>query len=283
MYLLADIIYLVAYRLIRYRLRVVRENLASSFPEKNKKELRAIERRYYRHMADLLVEGAYNLVASPVAIKQRYRFKNRQVVDRYYEQGQSIILASAHYNNWEYMVSSLNMQLLHHGIGVGKPLNDRSMAGFIGRRRTRFGTQVVFADNVRQEVEFYNRHHVPCALMMLGDQSPSNPYRSYWTQFLNHDTAFLYGAEYFARKYNYPVIYYHVSKVRRGRYEVEFTPLCEHPQQVEQYAIVEQYARTLEKEIRRQPEYWLWSHRRWKLTHNGRIRKDGTIQIIHNR
>lgn len=264
MYLLADIIYLIAYRLIRYRLRVVQENLAASFPEKSVKELRLIERRYYRHLADLLVEGVYNLYASPMAIKRRYQFKNRQVVDRYYEQGKSIILASAHYNNWEYLVSSLNMQLLHHGIGVGKPLNDRIVAGFVNRRRTRFGTQVVFADNVRQEVEFYDRHRVPCALMMLGDQSPSDSVRCYWTQFLNHDTPFLYGAEYFARKYNYPVVYYHVHKVRRGRYEVEFTPLCEHPQQVEQYSIVEQYARTLESEIRRQPEYWLWSHRRWK-------------------
>lgn len=264
MYLLADIIYLVAYRLIRYRLKVVRENLALSFPEKSKKELRSIERRYYRHLADLLIEGIHNLYASPSAIKRRYRFKNRQLVDRYYEQGRSIILASAHYNNWEYMVSSLNMQLLHHGIGVGKPLNDRMVAGFVNHRRTRFGTQVVFANNVRQEVEFYDRHHVPCALMMLGDQSPSDSVRCYWTQFLNHDTPFLYGTEYFARKYNYPVIYYRVNKVRRGRYEVEFSLLCENPQQVEQYSIVEQYARTLEADIRRQPEYWLWSHRRWK-------------------
>lgn len=282
MYLLSDILFLIVYYVVGYRRRLVRENLVSSFPEKDRREIKTIERRYYRHMSDLLVEGVYNLFASPVAIKKRYRITNRQVVDRYYEQGRSVVLMSAHYNNWEYMVTSLNMQLLHHGIGVGKPLNDKGVASFVARKRVRFGTQVEYADTVRKEVAYYDSHDVPCALMMLSDQSPSNPYRSYWTQFLNHDTAFLYGAEYFARKYNYPVLYYSVSKVRRGHYEVTFSPLCEDPSAAEQYTIVEQYARRLEKEIREQPEYWLWSHHRWKLTRNGRIMKDGSIKILKN-
>lgn len=249
-----------------YRKKVTRTNLAACFPDKDEAWRRRIERRYYRHLADIAVEFVYNLFASPVAIKRRYRITNRQLVDRYYERGQSVILVSAHYNNWEYMVSSLNMQLLHHGIGVGKPLDDKLTAAYITRRRTRYGTEVVDQTDVRQVVEFYHRHRVPCALMMLGDQSPSNPHKCYWTTFLGRDTAFLYGAEYFARKYDYPVLYYTVAKVRRGCYEVTFSPLCEHPQQVPQYTIVEQYARTLEAQILRQPEYWLWSHRRWKRT-----------------
>lgn len=264
MYLLADIVYLVVYYLVGYRRKVVRRNLAASFPEKSDIERRAIERRYYRHLADIAVEFVHNLYASPVAIKRRYRIVNRQLIDRYYEHGQSVVLLSAHYNNWEYMVSSLNMQLLHHGIGVGKPLDDKLTASFITRRRTRYGTEVVDQRDVRRVVDFYDRHRVPCALMMLGDQSPSNVYKSYWTTFLNQDTAFLYGAEYFARKYNYPVLYYRVDKVRRGHYELTFSTLCEHPQQVPQYSIVERYARILEEQIRQQPEYWLWSHRRWK-------------------
>ncbi len=280
MYLLSDILYFVVYYLVGYRRKVVRENLAACFPDKGRAELRSIERRYYRHMSDLLVEGAYNLFATPPAIKRRYRIVNRQLVDRYYEQGQTVVLASAHYGNWEYMVSSLNMQLLHHGIGVGKPLDDKSVASFITRRRTRYGTQVVDQTDVCQHVAFYEKYHVPCALMMLGDQSPSNPHKSYWTTFLGRDTAFLYGAEYFARKYNYPVLYYSVDKVKRGYYEVTFSVLCEKPTEVPQYSIVERYARRLEKAIQDKPEYWLWSHRRWKLTREGRIMKDGTLKII---
>lgn len=274
------IVYVIVYRLVGYRLKVVRGNLAACFPQKSEKERRGIERRYYRHLADIAVEFVVNMYASPAYIKRHYRIVNREVVDRYYENGQTVILLSSHFGNWEYMVSSLGMQFLHHGIGVGKPLDDRLTASYITRRRTRYGTQVVDQTDVRRHVAFFDEHRVPCVLMMLGDQSPSNPHRSYWTTFLGRDTAFLYGAEYFARKYNYPVIYYSVSRVRRGYYEVSFSPLCEHPDRVPQYSIVEQYARRLEREIEARPECWLWSHRRWKLTREGRIQKDGTLKII---
>ena len=280
MYLFSDILYFFTYYLVGYRRKVVRANLTGSFPGWDKRRLRKVERQYYRHLCDLVIEGIYNLYASPAAIKRRYRLVNREIVDRYYEQGRTVVLLSAHYGNWEYMVSSLNMQLLHHGIGVGKPLDDKSVASFITRRRTRYGTQVVDQGDVRQHVAFFDAYRVPCALMMLGDQSPSNPHKSYWTQFLGRDTAFLYGAEYFARKYNYPVLYYSVRKVKRGYYEVSFSPLCEKPEEVPQYAIVESYVRRLEQEIQAAPQYWLWSHRRWKLTHEGRILKDGTLKII---
>ena len=283
MYILSDILYLVVYYVVGYRRRVVRENLKACFPDKSEQERRRIERRYYRYLCDLLMEGVYNVFfVTPPYLKRHYRMVNRQLVDRYYEQGRTVVLMSAHYGNWEYMVSSLNMQLLHHGIGVGKPLDDKSVAEFITRRRTRYGTQVVDQTDVREHVAFFDEHRVPCALMMLSDQSPSNPHRSYWTTFLGRDTAFLYGAEHFARKYDYPVLYYSVKRVRRGYYEVTFSQLCEHPLEVPQYTIVESYVRRLERQITEQPEYWLWSHRRWKLTRNGRIRKDGTIKIIEN-
>ncbi len=281
MHFISDILYLIVYHLVGYRRKVVRGNLEACFPEMPAKERKQLERRYYHCLCDMLMEGVYNVFfATPPYLKQHYRLVNRQLVDRYYERGESVVLMSAHLANWEYMVSSLNMQLLHHGIGVGKPLNDKAVASFITRRRTRYGTQVVDQTDVRQHVEFYHRHHVPVALMMLSDQSPSNPHRSYWTTFLGRDTAFLYGAENFARKYNYPVLYYTVDRVRRGWYEVTFSTLCEDPSAVPQYTIVERYARRLEEDIRRRPEQWLWSHRRWKLTRNGRIRKDGTIKII---
>lgn len=281
MYLLSDILYLVVYYLVGYRRKVVRDNLAACFPDWDRRQQRITERRYYRHLCDLLIEGVYNVFfATPPFLKRHYRMVNRQLLDRYYEQGRSVVLMSAHYGNWEYMVSSLNMQMLHHGIGVGKPLDDKMVAGYITRRRTRYGTQVVDQTDVRQHVAFFDLYRVPCALMMLSDQSPSNPHRSYWTSFLGRDTAFLYGAEYFARKYDYPVLYYTVDRVRRGYYEVTFSPLCETPLEVPQYSITEQYVRRLEQDILRKPECWLWSHRRWKLTREGRIQKDGTLKII---
>ena len=269
LHFLADILYLIVYHLAGYRKRVVRENIAACFPDKDTTWQRRLERRYYRYLADMVMEGVYNVFfATPPYLKRHYRLTNRQVVDRHYERGESVVLMSAHLANWEYMVSSLNMQLLHHGIGVGKPLNDKIVANFITRRRTRYGTQIVDQTDVRQHVAYYDRHRVPVALMMLSDQSPSNPRKSYWTTFLGRDTAFLYGAENFARRYNYPVIYYTVDRVKRGYYEVTFTPLCDDPSAVPQYTIVERYARMLEKDILRCPERWLWSHRRWKHKRN---------------
>ncbi|MBR1549153.1 MAG: lysophospholipid acyltransferase family protein [Bacteroidales bacterium] len=264
MFLLSDILYFIAYHLVGYRRKVVRRNLATAFPEKGEKERRKIERRYYRHLCDLLVEGIYNLFASPRSIMKRYRVTNRELVNRYYEEGRTVVLMSAHYNNWEYMVTSLNMQLFHHGIGIGKALSNKVLEPWVFRRRTRFGTEVVYSDTVRQVVDFYDKHRVPCALMMLSDQCPSDVHKSYWTTFFHQETPFLYGAENFARRYNYPVLYYRVDKVRRGRYTVTFSLLCEDPQAVPQYTIEERYIRTLEADIAAKPEYWLWSHRRWK-------------------
>ena len=264
MYLVSDIVYLIAYKILGYRTKVVRRNLEVSFPEMGEVERRKLEHRFYHHLCDILVEGIWNLFVSPHWLMKRYRVTNRELVNRYYESGKSVVLMSAHYNSWEYMVTSLNMQLFHHGIGVGKPLSNKVLEPWVFRRRTRFGTEVVYSDTVRNVVSFYDKHRVPCALMMLSDQSPAHADKAYWTTFLHQDTAFLYGAEYFARKYDYPVLYYRVDKVKRGRYEVTFELLCEHPQETPQYSIVESYARKLERDIREKPEYWLWSHRRWK-------------------
>lgn len=265
-YWLSDILFLLAYHVVRYRRSVTQGNLARAYPELSETKRRELEKAYYRHMCDLLVEGIHNLYARPQNIMKHYRFLNREVVNRYYEQGQSVVLMSSHYNNWEYMITSLNFQLMHHGVGVGKPLQDKAVATYITRRRGRYGTEIVDQTNVRQTMEFYSQHHVPVAYMMLSDQSPSNEHKSFWTLFMNQETPFLYGAEYFARKYNMPVIYYAVKKVSRGNYEITFTPLCDKPNDVPQYTITSRYIKMLKDTIDAQPEYWLWSHKRWKRT-----------------
>lgn len=268
MYFLSDLLYVIIYHLVGYRRKVVEDNILHSFPNKNEEERRTIERLFYHHLCDIFVEGLLNLVMPLRWIMRRYRVVNPDVPNAYYQQGHSVVLMSAHYNDWEYMITTLDHHLMAHGIGVGKRLSNRLLEPWVYRRRTRYGTQVVYADTVRREVEYYVHHGVPCALMMLSDQSPSDIHKCYWTQFLNQDTPFIYGAEYFARKYNLPVLYYRVDKVRRGYYEVTFSLLCENPQEVPQYTIVERYAHQLEADITDHPEYWLWSHRRWKHKRN---------------
>lgn len=264
LYAASTLLSLIAHYLVRYRLSVVEQNIAMSFPEKSRKERQRIIRGYYRHMGDLLMEALYNLRATPDQIKRHYHIVNREILDRIYEHGQSAVLISSHYNNWEYMVAGLNILFLHHGIGVGKPLQDKRFGKLLTRQRTRYGTEVVDQTNVRETIAYYEQHHVPCAYMLLSDQCPSNSYKSYWTTFLHQETPFLYGAEYFARKYALPVVYYEVHKVHRGQYDVVFELLSENGAAEEPYAIEQRYVDRLEKLLQSKPDYWLWSHRRWK-------------------
>lgn len=264
LYGLADATWPILYYVVRYRRKVTETNLQKSFPEKSEQERRTIAKRYYKHISDLLAEAIFNLRTTPEQIKKRYRITNRSLLDQYYEQGQSVILVSAHYNNWEYMVAGLNMMVRHHGVGVGKPLDNKSFGKYLTRQRTRYGTEVVDFTNVRETFAYYDKHKVPVAYMMLADQSPSNEHKSYWTKFLNQETPFLYGAEYFARKYNYPVLFYKVKKVKRGHYELTFSKLCDKPLETQQYEITKKYVSLLNDLLHEKPEYWLWSHKRWK-------------------
>ena len=265
-YRLSDLLAPLLYHVVRYRRRVVEQNLRRAYPQATPVERRRLAHRYYRHMSDLIVEGVYNLRVKPRRLLALYRVVNPELVARYYDAGQSVMLLSAHYNNWEYMVSSLDLQLKHHGVGVGKPLSDADFGRLLNDRRTRLGTEVVDQTNVRDVMEYYHRVHLPVAYMMLGDQSPSNPHKSYWTHLFGTETDFLFGTEYFARKYHFPVLFYAVRKVRRGRYEVRFEPLVDDVASVAPGEVTERYVRRLETLIAEAPQYWLWSHNRWKHT-----------------
>lgn len=270
LYRLSDLVAPLLYHVVRYRRKVTRTNLVKSFPEKSLKEIKKLERQYYRHLSDLFVEAINGLSCSKSEVMRRYRIVNREVVNRYYEEGKSVVLMSAHHNNWEYMVLSINLQLRHHGIGVGKPLNNKGFGKYLHRARIRYGDEIVDQTNVRKVMAYYDQYHVPCAYMMLSDQSPSNAKKCFWADFLHQDTAFLYGAEHFSRKYNYAVLYYEVRKKKRGRYDVILSELCPDPSQAPEGSITLEYIKRLESLIQNQPQYWLWSHKRWKLDRNGR-------------
>jgi len=251
-------------RVFRYRQKVVRENLKKSFPQKTESELAAIERNYYVHLCNLFVEGVKLLTISKKSLMRRYRCVNAGVVNTFFEKGKSVILLSSHYNNWEWMVLSLSMQFSHHGVGVGKANSNKVFEKIINRARTRYGTEVIFADRIREAMENYAQSGKRCAYMMLSDQNPPNVEKSYKTTFLNQPSAMLYGSEYFAKKYDFPVFYYVVKQRKRGHYEIELTQITDTPQSEPYGSIIEQYIKQLERDICEKPEFWLWSHKRWK-------------------
>lgn len=265
LYAVGDLLYLLLYHCVGYRKKVVRANLAHAFPEKSGKELKKIERRYFHHLCNLLVEGVKMLSMSRRKVLRRYRCTNPEMLHEFADSKQSVILMSAHYNNWEWMVLSLGMQTPLHGVGVGKENSNKSFERIINRFRTRYGTEVVFASNVRERMRQYVEEGKPCAYMMLSDQTPASPKKAFLLpSFLHQPTDMIYGSEYFAKKYGFPVFYYRVERPRRGRYRWTIEKISDHPQQEEYGFIIRRYAELLERDIRRQPAYWLWSHRRWK-------------------
>lgn len=264
LYAIAYVFYLISHYLIKYRRKVITDNLQKSFPEKSIKEIAELRRLFYHHLAHIAAEMMKMLTISQKELKKRYYCTNPELVNHYFEQGKSVILMSSHYNNWEWMVLSLDSLFQHHGIGVGKPNSNKVFEKLINKARTRYGTEVVFANSVRETFEHYELNGPPAAYMMLSDQSPANPNKSYKTSFLNQPSAILFGSEYFAKKYNLPVLYYRIIKDKPGFYRIEVELISDAPNETKHGEITEKYIQLLEDTIRQKPEYWLWSHKRWK-------------------
>ncbi len=264
LYGIGYIFYLCIYYLIGYRKNVTTKNLMKSFPDLDKKEIKSLRKSYYKHLSQIAAEMLKMLTMTRKHVLRRYVCENPELVNQYYEQGKSVILVSSHYNNWEWMILSLPMQYHHRAVGVGKANTNKSFEKLVNRARTRYGTQVVFADHVREIFQQFEQNNTPVAYMMLSDQSPNNVNKSYKTTFLNQPSAIIYGPEYFAKKYDIPVIYYEIIKERKGHYRIVNHLITDRPTETDHGEITEKYVRHLETTIRRAPAFWLWSHRRWK-------------------
>lgn len=262
LYRLSDLAYLIVYRLLGYRKKVVFGNLKKALPDKSDMEIERIARLFYQHLCDLIIESIMMFQMSKEEAINRFRIANPQLLDNLYKEGKSVIIVSAHFNNWEYAALSPEPQLLHKVLGIYTPLKNKFMDRKIRESRERFGS--IFL--AKKEVENYFETHKDqlIAPLFAADQSPGNPKKAYWTTFLNQDTPVAYGPEKFALQYNYPVVFAYIKKIKRGYYEATVEMLCENPAETEYGEITELHVKALEKEILEQPEYWLWSHRRWK-------------------
>lgn len=270
LYAIFYLFYLLITYVFKYRKEVTIQNLKFSFPEKSEKEIFTLYKQYQRHLTHIAAEMLKMLSLSRKQLAKRYYCSNPELVNNFCKEGKSVILVSSHYNNWEWMVLALDSMFDQHGIGVGKANSNKDFEKLINIARTRYGTEVVFADQVRDTFEHYIAENKPCAYMMLSDQSPNNLKKAFYTNFLNQDSAMIYGAEYFAKKYDFPVFYYQVIQEKPGYYHVELEMISDTPQNTEYGEITEKYVQLLERTIKNQPQYWLWSHKRWKNRGNPR-------------
>jgi KDO2-lipid IV(A) lauroyltransferase len=260
--LFTDFFYLLLITIVPYRKKVIEGNIERSFPNKTKRERAKIKRKFYRHFCDLLAEGIKNLTISKAALTRRFVVKNAEVMYHLYNQKKSVILVSGHYNNWEWLIASQNFLFPHQAMGIGMPMSSKFWDKKINERRMRFGMNVIHSKNFKAEIET-NLHH-PVAVLTLGDQSPGDSSKSYWMDFLNQKTAVAFGTEMIAHQFDFAVVYFSTRKLKRGYYEMELVLISDTPKLSPWGELTEAHTHLLEKDIIANPEYWIWSHKRWK-------------------
>lgn len=268
LYFVSNIVYIILYYIVGYRKEVVRENLKNSFPHLRESGLKSIERKFYRHFADFLVESTKSLTISDKAIKERCALINPEIIHKYHEQEKNVIVLCGHYNNWEYYAVGIAQQMKHNTIAAYHPLKNKFFDKVILKSRQRFGMNML---SMREVPRFFsdNKGKEPTLSIMMNDQSPANPKTAYWNTFLNQETGWMKGAEKLAIKYNQVVLFGCIRKKKRGFYEVTFYPISDNVKTEPEGFVLDKHAEYLEMVIKENPEYWLWSHKRWK--HNKTI------------
>lgn len=262
-YGIADFVYFMLYRVLKYRKKVVINNLKESFPEKPDDEINKITKKFYRHLGDIFIENIAIIRMSKKRFLKMVDCKNVEVLNNFYQKNQSVIGIIGHYANWE-VLTVLALFSPFQILSVYKPLKNKFFDKEFYNMRKRFGEIPVSMNDTFRTVLQYHRDKKLSILGLLADQRPPKISGNYWTHFLNQETAVFLGPEKIAKKFNSAVVYTHIDKVKRGKYEIEFTLLFENPNESKEYEITETHVRMLEEKIKQKPELWLWSHKRWK-------------------
>jgi KDO2-lipid IV(A) lauroyltransferase len=263
LYLFSDLLFLFLYYFPSYRRKVVATNLKNAFPEKSDEELLKIEKGFYKHLADLFVEIFKLTHMSSKAFKKRLIVTNPEVIERLKEEGKDIVAVCGHYGNWEWM-AAIPLFTSIKCVSIYKPLKNRNFNWFLNHLRQKHGMVLAPMSNIVREIIEDRNKGIRTLSAFISDQTPAKTDIKYWTEFLNQDTAVYLGAEKIASKYDMAVVFFKNHKVRRGYYEISMEVLFENTAGLPEYTVTESHVRRLEELIREKPEYWIWSHRRWK-------------------
>ncbi|HEY1888836.1 MAG TPA: lysophospholipid acyltransferase family protein [Steroidobacteraceae bacterium] len=263
LYLLAELVGWLAFRVFPHRDDVVRTNLSLCFPELDTAQITEIRRRYYGGFAEAFVEVIKSATLPAEEIRRRVRIVGIEQARALLAQGQSVLLAAAHQCNWEWMLLALSLELEFPLDAAYKPLVDSWAEREMKKVRSRFGSRLVPAKELLADI--IKRGKVVRAIAMVADQEPTTSEHKHWTRFLNRDTAFYMGPEEIARVTRFPVFFIGMKRTARGLYEMSFTPLSSPGESLRTGELTERYVRLVEQQIRDAPPDWPWSHKRWKL------------------
>ncbi|WP_044210925.1 lysophospholipid acyltransferase family protein [Flammeovirga sp. OC4] len=260
LYVFSDVLYFILYKILRYRTSVVRENLKNSFPDKSIEELKHIESEFYKHLCDIICESFKVFNIKKDEIFERCVYKDLDLLEKYKDR--NLCIVGGHYNNYEYAATTSTGWVGRQVSCLFSKLSNPFFNSRITKSRSQFGLQMIQKDFAK---EFINKKHdEPFSLIFGADQSPTFSKNVIWTHFLNQETACFFGPEKYAKENDMVVIYTRITKPKRGYYVVNFEVVTENPLLEPHGEITVKHNRILEKDIINNPQYWLWTHKRWK-------------------
>lgn len=265
LYVLSDMAYFIVYYIVRYRRETVRQNLELIFGKTDRKKIIRIEKRFYRHLCDCIVETVKLLHISDKEIDKRVEVTNGEYIDEIIRSGHSVVLFLGHYGNWEWVQA-----IIHHfkeplvGGQVYKTLHDGVMDKIMLKIRSRFGLECIPQEKAVRRLLEIVRNKQEFVIGFISDQRPSGKILRHWTDFLGQATPYVVGGETIGNHVDARFVYLEMEKTGRGHYRLTFLPIEPDPEDTEPDPYTREFMKMLEKTIMRAPEYWLWSHKRWK-------------------
>lgn len=269
LYVLSDILFFPMFYMVRYRRKLVYRNMKDSFPEKTEAEIRRMEKAFYHHFCDYIVETIKLLNISDKETRKRIKFYNTEALQEVVDNGGSCLMLLGHYGNWEF-VPSVTLWMRKESVifaQIYRPLKNKWFDRFFLKLRKRYHSECIAKQDTLRSILRYKSSGKPSITGFMADQTPSPANIHHWVNFLNHDTPVLTGVEKIAHKVGFSVFYFDVEKIKRGYYTVTIREISRNPQETEEFEITDKYMEMMERTILRAPEYWLWTHNRWKHKH----------------
>lgn len=263
LYLFSDLVYFIVYHVIGYRKKTVRENLFLTLPHLSKKELLIIEKKFYQHMCDMFLEMIKTMTISKEEICKRYVFKNFEVYKELEKQEKSVAIMCAHYASYEWVVS-MNYYTKFHGYGIYKQIKNPYFDKLVHSIRSKFNATLITTKETIPTIANNNRNKKLSVYGFASDQSPKENSAHHWAKFMGHVVPVHTGAEMLSKKYNMNVIFLKTKKIKRGYYEGSMEVLSENAREIPGFELTELFLKRVEEQIYESPEYYLWTHKRWK-------------------
>lgn len=263
LYLIGDGIYVLLYYVFGYRKKVVAANLLIAFPEKTAAERKQIEKKFYHNFVDTFIETIKLFSVSEQEMRKRVSC-NIEEVNQLYASGQNVQIVTGHYFNWEVANLGVALTCRYPFVVVYMPLANKTFDRLIHRLRTRFGTLLIPATEFKNNFQQYAKNRY--ALILVADQNPGNPGKAYWTNFFTQPAPFVRGPEKGAKMNNTAIVYAHFYKVKRGYYQIDMELITTQPNDYADGELTKLLVKKVEDSVRKIPENYLWSHRRWKYS-----------------